>query len=142
LVTVPAASKVLLQGFSASADRTVRRVLGQFWIQSDQAANAELQIGAVGGMVVSNLAFTAGAASIPGPVTERSDDYWSLWSPFMLESEGVADTGIGWHGQTFMFDSKAQRKLPDGSVYVVMVENAHATFGLEILIGTSLLVSH
>ena len=142
-VTVAAASKVLLVGFTGGGiDTTVRRVIGKLWVESDQHTVAETQVGALGGMVVSSIAFAAGAASIPGPFTERSEETWSLWVPFVMRSEGVADTGIGAHGLMFDFDSKAQRKLPGGSVYVLMIENAHASEGLECLLAVSLLVSH
>ncbi len=143
LVVVPAASKVLLAGFAATEDVTVRRVLGRYYVQSDQVSVQEQQVGAIGGLVVSDLAFTAGAASIPGPVTERSDDVWALWEPFMQTNERVADTGVGLNSQgPWSFDSKGQRKLAQGATYVVMIENASGVFGLEVMIAVSLLVSH
>ena len=124
-------------------DRTVRRVLGRYWVQGDDVAAQEQQIGAIGGIVVMELAFSQGAASIPGPLTERQDDTWSLWEPFMQTNELVVGGGIGLNSSgPWNFDSKAMRKLPDGTIYVLMVENGHATFGMSVLMTASLLVSH
>ncbi len=143
LITVPLSSKLLVVGFFAEQDVTVRRTIGKYWVQGDNTGAQELQVGAIGAMVVSDLAFTAGAASIPGPVTEASDDVWALWQPFMQTNEKAADAGIGFNSNgPFEFDSKAQRKLPEGTTYVIMVENASGTFGLEIVLAVSVLVSH
>ncbi len=143
LVTVAAGAKSILAGFNASADRTVRRVIGTYWVQGDDVSNQEFQVGVIGGMVVSDLAFAAGAASVPGPFTERSDDYWALWVPFMQTNEKIANGGVGRNsGGMQHFDSKAQRKLPHGSTYAIIVENSSASAGLEIAVAVSLLVSH
>ena len=143
LTTIATGNKALFVGFfDLVADVTVRRVLGSYWIQGDDVSNQEYQVGAIGGMVVSDLAFTAGAASIPGPFTQRNADTWSLWVPFQQVNEKIAAGGVGRNsGGQQHFDSKAQRKLPNGSTYVIMVENAGAG-GIEIGLSVSILVSH
>ncbi len=141
-IPVAAGAKVLLGGFSAGVDVTIRRVLGQFWVEGDDTALQDTQIGVLGGMVVSDIAFAAGAASVPGPVTELSNDYWSLWQPFLQVNELVAAGGIGRNSMPREFDTKAQRKLPHGSVYALIVENASATDGMTIMFAASTLMSH
>ena len=84
-VTVAAASKVLVSSGTPSnpgITETIVRTRGGFSIASDQAGASESQIGAMGLMVVNDLALAAGAASIPGPVTDRNDDGWFVWEPF------------------------------------------------------------
>ncbi len=61
------------------SDVTIRRAIGRFWIQSDQAAVAEPQLGAFGLMVVSTVAATLGVTAIPGPTTNDEDEAWFLW---------------------------------------------------------------
>ena len=142
VVTVPAATKVLLTSLSLAnpgIGETVRRTRGLLYIQSDQSASAEEQTGAMGFVVVTDLALAAGAASIPGPHTDSSDDGWFVWQPFM--QAGLQQPLSAVHGTGYDFDSKAMRRVQEGSGIAVMVENSHATFGLEVLIGFGLLSS-
>ena len=144
LITVPAASKVVLATFvdSSGEDRTVRRSIGMLWVQSDQVSVVEEQTGALGALVVTDLAVAAGAGSIPGPVTDRNDDVWATWMPFLQASELPADTDTRRAGYHYHFDSKGQRKLPGGTQYVFMVENSSATEGLQVMFAASVLVTH
>jgi len=141
-VALPAASKILLTTIVLSnpgIDETIRRTRGIIHINSDQGAAAENQTGAMGMVVVNDLAVAAGAASLPGPHTDSSDDGWFVWVPFMQETFAVTASGI--HGVTYEFDSKAMRRIEEGFSVAVMVENSNATAALEILIGFSLLSS-
>ena len=142
VVPVAAASKVLINGFTFGEDRTVRRTIGEIFVVSDQTAAIEHQVGAVGALVVSDVAFAAGSASIPGPFTERSNDYWAMWLPFSMTSAGMTSGDQGTESLTRFFDSRGQRKLPHGSVYAFIVENSHATHGFNVLLSSSVLVSH
>ncbi len=143
-IVVPAASKVLLLTVALNnpgIGETVRRTRGTFYITSDQSMVIEEQYGAFGMVVVSDLALAAGAASIPGPSTNASDDGWFLWEPFLVQqtlaSAQAAANGVG----RIDFDSKAMRRVEEGFGIAIMVENAHATDGLEIACGFSLLTS-
>ena len=49
---------------------TVRRTRGMIILQSDQSTSDETQFGAMGFVVVSDLAIAAGAAAIPGPFSD------------------------------------------------------------------------
>ncbi len=141
-VTVPAASKLILTTTVLSnpgIGETVRRTRGRLWVESDQSAVRENQLGALGVMVVSDLAVAAGAASIPGPVTDGSDDGWFLWVPIVMggaNSDQDSAAGLG-----FDFDSKAMRRVEEGFTIVWMLENIHATQGYKASIGISILTS-
>ncbi len=144
-MTVAAATKVLLGSFTLEnpgISETVRRVRGTMLISSDQITNIEEQIGAMGWIVVTDRALAAGAASIPGPVTDGPDDAWFLWEPFAQLTAGadLASTNIT-PPIAVPFDSKGMRKVDDPNVIAIMVENAHATNGLKITLGFSLLGS-
>ena len=140
-VTVPAASKVLLTSLTLAnpgIGETIRCTRGILSVMSDQTAAIEEQTGALGFVVVTDLALAAGAASIPGPHTDSSDDGWFVWMPFMQEG-GSPATIPTW--STYQYDSKAMRRVQEGSGIAVMVENSHATEGLKVLIGFGLLSS-
>jgi len=138
-VTVPAASKVLLsQFFLATAfEETIVRTRGVFTIVSDQEAADEQQVGALGFMRVTDEAITAGAASIPGPVTNADDDGWFVWVPFVRQLR--AGIGLGPWMTNFMIDSKAQRIVREGQQVAVMVENASSSHGLTIQVALRVL---
>ncbi len=135
--TVGAASKVLLGSFSLSnsnIDETVLRTVGVISIQSDQVAADELQIGAFGLIIVSDLAVAAGAASIPGPITDRADDGWFVYVPFCQSLEFISAVGVLPDMATqYQFDSKAKRKIAEGQNIAIMVENANSAGAFAIM---------
>ncbi len=122
--------------------RTVRRTRGHFFVASDQAAILEEQVGAYGAIVINDLALAAGVASIPGPVTDASDDGWFLWVPFGQLSGSVlaGDTLDPLATQLREFDSKAMRKVEEGFGLAFVVENAGAS-GLRFWDAFSMLSS-
>jgi len=145
LVTVAAGAKVLIASFSLDnpgISETVRRSRGRFFVSAD-TANSEPRLGALGFIVINDVARTLGVTGIPGPVTDASDDDWFVWEPFGLLTgylEGaVGNTSIG--TLNFEFDSKAMRRIADGRGIAVMVENASATTGLRFQCGLSILTS-
>ncbi len=119
-------------------NETVRRTRGILTISSDQSGATEDQIGAMGMIVVTNAARVAGAASIPGPGTDASDDGWFVWQPF--SQKGLL-AGSGVQSLIYEFDSKAMRRVEEGFEVVVMIENNHATNGLVFSTNFSLLTS-
>jgi len=139
-VTIPAASKVLLATYTVTGDFgvTVRRNRGRLWVQSDQAAAVEQQLGAVGFVVVTELALTAGIGSLPSPVAQGDDDGW-----FVLEhiSQAGSKAAGGPAGYWYPFDSKGMRKIEPGYAIAVVAENASVLFGMEVAIGVSTLFS-
>ncbi len=146
-VVIAAGTKVLLATVNLSnpgIGETVRRTRGSFLITSDQVALLEVQTGALGMMVVSDVAAAAGIASIPGPVTEAEDDGWFVWVPFHNLSSatgGSGSVGNSPPGFRFEFDSKAMRKVEEGFRVAVVIENASPTNGLTITHAFSMLTS-
>ena len=131
--TVAASSKLNFGSFTGAllsgiVPATVVRVRGSFSIASDQGAALEDQIGAVGLIVVKELARAAGAASLPSPFTDAKDDGWFAIQAF--NQRQASDAG----GESIQYplDSKSMRKIEDGDAIVLMVENGHATFGLKV----------
>ena len=131
--TVGAASKTLLGSFSLSnpnIDETVFRIIGALSISSDQAAAVENQIGAVGLIVVSDNAVAAGAASIPGPMTDIDHDGWFAHQTF--SQRGLFATTSSPQAFSYPLTSKGRRVSHEGEKIAVMVENFHASHGLLI----------
>ncbi len=142
--TVAANTKVFLAILATGIDLdlTIRRNRGRFFVNSDQAAAAEGFQGAFGVMVVSLVAATVGAGSIPGPVTD-TDANWMVWEPFQgrFQILGAGTGNDGDSGAHFDFDSKAMRKLSEDEALVMMVENSNAVSGFDFTLGVSTLVS-
>ncbi len=144
-VTIPLSSKALITTVLLSnpgIGETVRRTRGVLSVVSDQSASLEVQLGAFGMVVVNDLAVAAGAASIPGPVTDASDDGWFVWLPIM--QTGAAPAGGGATQslpQRYEFDSKAMRRVEEGFAIALMIENSSATNGLAVACGISILTS-
>ncbi len=122
---VAASTKILLGSFVATtADGTVLRTHVELGVGSD--TTGEWQIGAFGLIVVSETAFLAGAASIPGPSTDASDSGWFVHQPILAQTT----TGTtGRDTRYWTIDSKAMRKFPLGTRVVIMVENIQVTTG-------------
>ena len=134
LTSIAVSSKTLLGQIVLSnpgINETVRRVLGTIYVQSDQLVANERQIGAFGMAVVSDLALAAGAASIPGPVTDASDDGWFLWQPINW-GNGSDATQIWADHISYAFDSRAMRRVQEGYGIAIMVENADAAHVFQI----------
>ena len=138
--TVPAANKI----FAASAtlsnpgiDETVRRTRGGIWIQSDQSAAIENQLGALGAIVITDQAASVGITAIPDPITDASDDGWFIWLPFNQSGDLSAGRTGYWHE----FDSKAMRKVSEGFQVAFVVANGSASNGLQFSLSFSLLAS-
>jgi len=142
--SVPVASKVLLTTFTLDNPgiaEVVRRTRGKFMATSDQGLVQEWHLGAFGVIPVTSVALAAGAASLPGPITNASDEGWLLWEPIVFLT-GLSDGSSGFGSQDSQeFDSKAMRRVEDGYGLAVMVENASAAFVFEFAFGMSLLSS-
>ncbi len=130
--TVPAASKVLLGGFSLSnvnIDETILRVVGGISVLSDQAISEETQVGAFGMILVTDAAVSVGITAIPGPVTDGADDGWFVHQSFFQTTKNdVSSPADRWYG----IDSKAKRIASEGQQIALVCENFHATHGLVI----------
>ncbi len=142
---IPAATKVFLASFTvAGASITVRRTRGLVAWSSDQLAASETPVGAFGMMIVSDAAFAAGAASIPGPFTDAQSDLWFvhqyLYDKFILATAVGFNSG-GQAASQYTIDSSAMRRQSEEERLVVMVENGHATQGASFWYGIRVLSS-
>ncbi len=89
--------------------------------------------------VFSDTAVAAGAASLPGPLTDASDDLWFVWIGLATHVE-VGATALNVQpnfGTHHHFDSKAMRRVEEGFQIVAMIE-LNASGGAQAIIATSL----
>ena len=136
--TVATGTKVLLGFFFLATDfeETVVRTRGLMSVTSDQFTAAEDQRGALGFIRVTDRARAAGAASIPGPVTDGDDDGFFVWVPVVQKS--VQDVNAGRQTYPYQIDSKAQRVVREGQEVAIMFENSGPA-GLELQLGLRIL---
>ena len=111
---------------NAGIDETVLRTVGQLTIGSDQTAATEEQIGAMGMIVITDVALAAGIASIPNPFTNTNDDGWYLYVPIGQRVGLVTAPAY----QTYAYDSRAKRKIEDGYSVAIVLANSSTTNGL------------
>jgi len=136
---VAAGAKVLMARFTAATllafapSGTVVRERGSFLFTSDQIAADELYQGAVGFARVSEIAAAAGAASIPGPVTDAGWDGWYGWYPVLGHLGRATDIGFAEVGYRQEIDVKAMRKFGVDDSLVIMAENASGSTGFNVL---------
>jgi len=114
-----------LQPRTVRIDETVLRTVGLVSVRTDNSGADEQQIGAFGIIKVSNQAVTAGAASIPGPITDIGDDGWLVHVPFNNAFEFSDATGFAPNMATNeKFDFKSKRIVEEGFALALMVESA------------------
>ena len=116
-------SLLMTTGAAAGVDGlTLVRTRGELLIRLTAAsAISEGFFGAFGIGVVTVAAFTAGAASVPTPVTEETWDGWlyhTYWQ-CISQSAGVIENS-SWYRKTI--DSKAMRKLAVDEIIFAVVE--------------------
>ncbi len=108
---------------STSFNETVRRVIVDLSHSSDQVSATENYQGAMGLCVVSDAAVTAGAASIPGPLTDLDDDLWLMWFGFQGGVTVGATAGDVTAIQANVHqESRAMRRVQEGQQVAVMFE--------------------
>jgi len=97
---------------AGSSHETVVRIVGDWNVTGAGVAGPVV----IGALVVTDAAFAAGAASIPGPITDLNDDVWMFIS-------SVARGGVSVTHIERQFDSRAMRKVDEGNSLVFMIEN-------------------
>ena len=117
-------------GFDFSTTGTVVRTRGMLQLYLSLSTSAQDgYAGAFGIMLVRDQAFAAGAASIPGPLSDLNDEW--LYHTFFNEHNPFASGGAVAAGDSMnngagtdkiVVDSKAMRKFTDGDTMVAMVE--------------------
>ena len=125
-LNIAAAASVIHSSFApdvlAMLAPTVARVRGVFKV-FPQVFSADLEYsGAYGLCIVSDEAFTAGAASIPRP---HDDDDWGGWIVHGYYSghvEAMAVNAGSLVVEHHVIDSKAMRKVEINEIFVWMIE--------------------
>ncbi len=107
---------------------TIVRTVGQVMVQSDQVAATEVCFGAMGMAVVSDQARAAGIASLPTPITDEPDDAWFVYVPWAVGGSVAGGPGF----LNFAFDSRAQRKIEDHAIVIVLENAAAGGIGCDI----------
>ena len=134
-IAVGAGATVIHQSRSIGGDETTMRTRGILAVKP-AVFTADVGVsGAFGFAYVSDQAFAAGAASIPGPYTNASWDGWfvhQFWSFHYTVGAGHA-TGPGLLDTVIWeVDSKGMRKGKDGDTLVVMVESQAAVADVSL----------
>ena len=146
-VTIPANSAVLIGVFNAAAlalrPATVVRFRALLHVLSDQAAVTESPKGAVGAIIVSSQATTAGIASIPDPIGDPEAP-WFFWEPWALQFNFLSSVGFdGNSGNQRVVDSKSMRKINDNEDLAIVASNSSSSEGAIVrLTGRLLLKLH
>ena len=121
-IAVAGNTSVIIQSNALLGNTTVVRTRGQISaFSSTRSADTEV-VGAFGICIVTDEAFAAGAASIPGPWTNSGSDRWFVWEPIGYLFEVTTDVGrLVFPSREF--DSKAMRKVGANETVVVMYES-------------------
>jgi len=135
-VAIASGAVVILQSFDAASfglnKPTVVRTRGMV-SYGPQSGAADLDIvGAWGFAIVSDQAFTAGAASIPGPFDEAGWDGWFSHGYFSFKLDVTTDVGRLIMDRQDPIDSKAMRKVSDNETIVVMAESNVGAFDISL----------
>jgi len=93
--------------------------------------------GAFGLAIVSDQAFAAGVASVPGPFSQADWDGWFVWRSFDYALEAGDATGFRLISINQEVDSKAMRKISDNETIVLVAESQNN--GLRISLPLRLL---
>ncbi len=110
---------------------TVIRVRGVMLVFSDQEAASETQEVAFGTCVVSDQASAIGVTAVPTPHTDAGSDKWQLIQDVMSHLQ-VTPVGTGPGSQFVQFDTKAMRKVEEGSDFLTVLESSVVSSGLIV----------
>jgi len=121
-LAVASAASGILQSNASLGNTTIVRTRGLLSVRPT-AFSADLDVsGAFGIAIVSDQAFAAGAASVPGPFTDQDWDGWFVWMPMLYRYEFGDLTGQALISKELVIDSKAMRKVGANETVVVVFE--------------------
>ena len=115
----PGPSKTLF-GFLSPVpgfDETLLRSMGTIMAVPTTGGD-DLIIGALGMIVVNDIAISQGVAAIPGPITDINSDGWLMYQTCFAARSSAEDMGFVWE-----FDSKAKRVVEDGQSVAIIWES-------------------
>ena len=139
-VAVATGAKTILASFDPAAaglvKPTIVRNRGLLFVRP-QVVTASLTLaGAWGIGVVTDRAFAAGAASIPGPFTDADWDGWMAWGSWLQHWLVVSQIGSLYDSIEMPIESKGMRKIADDETLVFMIESQSGAASVGMLCRT------
>ena len=110
---------------------TIVRTRGYLFLESDQAAAAELQVAAYAGAVVTEQALAIGVTAVPTPITDMGSDEFFLHQIIMADESALTD--VAKPGVGVQFDSRAMRKVSESEELYFVAELSSIGSGLTII---------
>jgi len=139
-ITIGAGAKVIIASFDPAANGmnkpTVVRTRGMVSVNPVIAGDAQI-VGAYGIGIVSDEAFAAGVAAVPGPINDADWGGWFVWRSFAFTQAQLDATGSLIQSVQMDVDSKAMRKMSTNETVVLVAESQ--AVGFEISMGLRLL---
>ena len=140
-ITIPAVSAVLVSQFNAAAlalrPFTIIRVRGVILVCNDQVAASEEPQMIVTAGVFSDTAVALGITALPDAVSSP-DGNWYLYEDVPFGFLNDVDGNISW--RSYVFDSKAMRKVGTDEDSAVVVSNRSAADGGQIIMSGRILL--
>ncbi len=125
LITLATSAKTLVAemsaGFLALRPFTILRTRTVITFRTDQLTGSESPTGALGMIIVKEIAVNIGVTATPGPRTDPDSDwfvYQGMTAPFLFsDATGWGDSGT----MQYVVDSKAMRKVgPDDDIATIV----------------------
>ncbi len=137
-IAVGAGLKVAISNFTlATLDSlTVIRNRGFLSVRATVTGVDADVVGAFGIGIVTQQAFAAGVASMPGPWTDSDWDGWMLLQPFAFRYDLTTDVGRFISTIQIMLDSKSMRKMEANETLVMMAESQAIAFDISAPVRT------
>ncbi len=139
-----ASTAVLTNSLNAAAlalrPFTVVRTRGSMMLASDQTSAIETYAASFGFCVVSDQASAIGVTAVPTPATDRGSDLWFVYESMAGRLQLATNVGFETAGRELQFDSKAMRKVEDGSDVVVVQETEAISNGVVLITSARMLV--
>ena len=139
---VTAATQLTTLNAAALALRPFTVIRSRGWVSfgSDQVGIDELQVVHYGATVVSQEADSIGVTAMPAPGSSNGSDWFVYTSGAMRFEFGTA-VGINPDMTNRLeFDSKAMRKVEEGSTVVTIVEPDAASSGIRVIAFNRILI--
>ena len=122
-VAIGAGASVIVSFAPGLGDDTIVRVRGEIAVNPSPSSADNNIVGAWGMGIVSDEAFAAGAASIPGPWTNKNWGGWFAWQAVVGTFEVTTDISRLLMSLRYPIDSKAMRKVKTNETVVEMYES-------------------
>ncbi len=137
----------LIQTFNAAAlalrPFTIIRTHFELEVRSDQISASEIQQGAFGLGVVTDVAAAAGVASIPTPVSEMGSETWFAHQLLMNDFTVSGTPATAFQGgRVWSIDSKAMRKVEESDDIIVVGEFATGGSGFALRTAGRMLIKN